>query len=186
MNHVDHFLARIRTNGVVIKTTLDSYSVIEKIEDGLRSNRKIRRRGSLYSYEGSYEGNYFKIQCHYHNQDGTDAFTADRAITINLPFYSFEIPYRFETSPVFYANVFDDEAGAVIRGHFGIPLPFIYLIIAIVLLLGARSLSGTIRAYLLVLAIGLIIGGLNKLREFFTEQDGILEFLHHQFKDDIR
>jgi len=186
MNLLDHFLARINTNAVVIKTTIDSYAVIETIEKWLGANRKIRKGESFYSYKGSYKGNYFKIQCHFHEADGTDAYTADRALTINLPFYSFEIPYRFENSPVFYAHVVDDEAGSVIRGHFGIPFPFIYFITAIVLLLGAKVLSGVLRSYLFVLAIGLTIVGIRRLREFFTEREGILEFIQRMFMEVFR
>ena len=115
--------------------------------------------------------------------DGKDAFTANRAITINLLVFSFKIPYRFETSPIFYASVFDDEAGSVIKGHFGLPLPFIYLISAIVLLLGAKILSGAVQSYLFVLAIGLTIVGVSRLREFFTEREGTLEFIRKVFDD---
>jgi hypothetical protein len=186
MNILDLILARINANAVKVKTTVDSYAVIERIEKYLGKGRKIRDGDSFYTYEGTYKGNYFKIQCHLLDAFGNDKFPAEKWITVDLPFYSFQIPYRFETSPVFYANVFDDESGSVIRGHFGIPLPFLYLIAAIVMLLGALWLGGTIRSYLFVLGIGLTIIGTRHLREFFTEREGTLIFIQNIFKDVIR
>jgi hypothetical protein len=186
MNLLDLLLTRIDTNAVVARTTIDSYAAIERIEKWLGSNRKYRKEGYFYTYEGSYKGNYFKIRCHMCSAEGIDAFPADQAITINLPFYSFRIPYRFETSPVFYANVFDDEDGSVIRGHFGIPIPFIYLINAIMVLIVAKFLGGVLRSYFFVLGIGLTILGIRNLREFFTEREATLELIQKLFKDVLR
>lgn len=172
MNRLDETLARVPLNEVTIRTTIDSYAVIERIQHAVQPVLFIPRKGQSFTFHGSCRGNYFKLHCHYYNSDGEDAYPNWELFGLAL-----------ETSPAFYGRVFDLEAGsAVIRGHFGLPLPTFLLSCALSMLLFGM-LSKSCEDFAFFLSLGLIFYSVFSMFEFYTERKGILDFLKGLFFD---
>jgi len=181
VNFLDRILARIPFTEVTIKTSVSSFAVIERVGCGLQPALFMRQRSQFFTFEGSDQGNYFKIQGHLRNPDGQDAFP--NKIYIGIAFI--RIPLRIETSPTFYGRVFDDADGAIIRGHFAIPFPILALVIVLLLFLFGVVYPVWLKLSLWI-SLCLIAWSLVSLVEFITERQGILDFLKGLFADVIR
>ncbi len=182
MNLLDQVLVRIPFREVTIRTTINSYSVIERLECGIRPTFRKPSKGPFFTFEGSYHGNYFVLRGHWRNPNGEDAFP--NTFYVRIAFLS--IPVQIETSPKFYGRVFDDgERGAIIAGHFGIPSPAAALS-CVLALLGIAKFYPHWSEIALGLAFLLFIWSFPRLLEFFIEKEGILNFLQGLFYDVIR
>lgn len=174
MNILDEILARIPISEVTIKTTIDSYAVIERIEYWAKPGR-IRRQGKQwFIFDGSYRGNYFKIQGHKTNYDGVDAFPTNTFTGIPI-----------ETSPAFYGRVFDDGDGSIIRGHFGLPFPGLIALGILLLLFVGRIYPNWWNTSLGV-SLLLMVWIVFSLVELIVERRGVLDFLKGLFSDVIQ
>lgn len=181
MNIINKFLARIPFTEVTIRTTINSYAVIERIEYGVKPILTKRNRGEFFTFHGSYEGNYFKIQAHLRNSDGEDAFPSNKSVGIGF----IQFPVNMETSPVFYGRVFDNGGdGAIIKGHFGLPFPTLGLLFALALL-ATQWINQKWTDALMILSIFLILWSVMNITEFAIERKGILDFLKGLFYDVI-
>jgi len=182
MNIIDKVLVRIPFNEVTIRTTINSYSVIERIEHGLKPFFIKRQKGQFFTFEGAYEGNYFVLQGHLRNSNGDDAFPNTSYVGIAF----IRIPVKTETSPTFYGRVFDDgENGAIIKGHFGIPFPT-FALTCVLILLGFAKFYPKWSDISIGLSFFLIIWSVMSLIEFTTERKGIIDFLKGLFYDVIK
>lgn len=182
MNIIDNFLVRIPLTEITIKTTINSYSVIERIEYGVKPFFMRQQKGQFFTFNGTYEGNYFILQGHLRNPDGEDAFPSTSYINIAF----IRIPLQTETSPTFYGRVFDDDDnGAIIKGHFGIPFPT-FALICVIGLLGFAKFYPKWSEYSLIFSFFLIMRSIFSLIEFVTERKGIIEFLKGLFYDVIK
>lgn len=181
MNAIDNILARIPVREVTIKTAIDSYAVIERLQHGVAPlPLPPRQRTFFFTFEGSYEGNFFKIQAHARNPTGEDLFPP---ATVRIGFL--QSPFPIETSPVFYGRVFDrEEGGALIQGHFGIPFPALGSLCTLIILAAGKAypawgtFSFTLSLFFLVLSIETLV-------EFHIERKAILDFLQGLFYDAI-
>jgi len=173
MNSIDKFLAKIPLNDVTIRTDIDSVSVIERIDFGVRPVHRSRQRSHYYSFEGSYYGNYFRIQGHLMNPDGSDVFP-EGVLYLSVGFIGF--PFGIESSPTFYGRVFDDGEGSIIRGHFALPFPILSLLV-VLLLLFIGSVIPFFQFYAHSLSIFLVVWSITSWIEFFIERKAILDFL---------
>lgn len=182
MNIIDKFLARIPLTEVTIWTTINSNAVMERIEYGLMPVLIKRNRGEFFTFHGSYDENYFKIQARLKNSDGEDTFPND--ISVGIGFIRF--PINIETSPIFYGRVFDDgDNGSIIKGHFGLPFPTLGLLLALVLLTIQWIVPKWSNLFA-ILIVFLILWSVMNMMEFITERKGILDFLKGLFYDVIQ
>jgi hypothetical protein len=181
MKLIDKFLVRIPLSEISIKTTINSYAVIERIEHTMKPTYMRPQRNQYFTFEGSYEGNYFVIQAHLKNPDGGDAFPNYGSIGV----WSFQIPFRYEISPCFYGRVFDVDGGSVLKGHFGFPLPFVLapLIIVALFLVNAFHLESAFLTIFIIAAFPLMIFG---YIQFVIEREGLTDFLAGLFFNAIR
>ena len=173
MNAIDKILAKLPLNHVTIRTTIDSASIIERIEFGIQPTQRKRQRSEYYTFEGSYYGNYFKIQGHLMNPDGSDAFPKGGPY-VSVGFVG--IPLNIETSPTFYGRVFDKEEGSIISGHFALPFPILSLLLVIILLIGGLIFP-VIQIVTHTLVLILLLWSVSSLIEFYTERKAIIDFL---------
>lgn len=181
MRPSEEFLAKIPLTELTIKTTIPSYSVIERIEYGIKPFLVKRQGGEFYTFEGAYYGSHFKIQSKYRKSNGEDAFP--NGFLLSIPLFAAWI--KMETSPVFYGRVIEESKGATIKGHFGIPFPIGALLAALILLL-AGKLYPIISGYTNTLSVFLIAASLFSLTEFITERKGTIDFMKGLFYDVIR
>lgn len=182
MNIIEKSLAKIPFNEVIIKTTIPAKAIIERIDYGVKPFFNRRQQGQFFTFDGSYEENYFKIQGHLRNPNGEDAFP--NKVSIRIAFV--RLPLRIETSPTFYGRVFDDENnGATIKGHFGIPFPTFALVCVLVVLLIAK-IYPRFSEISLFFSIFLLIWSVTSIIEFITERKGIIDFLKGLFHDVIK
>ena len=178
MNIIDKFLARIPISEVIITTTINSYSVIERVEHGVQRSYKKRQWEPFFTFDGSFVGNYFKIQGHLIDPSGED--TSPGSFSIGIPFLNF---LRIEVSPKFYGRVFDDpKTGAIIRGHFGVPFPTLFLIFALLMLV-IGFLYQDWADYSLGFALFLVLCSVLSLREYLTVRKEIIDFLKGLFHE---
>ncbi len=181
MNKIDLFFAKITISEVVLKTSINSLAVIERLEYALKPMLKKKQDGEYYIFYGSYWGNYFKIQGHQMNPDGTDAFPNEGEVRFAI----FSFPIRIETSPSFYGRVFDDEAGSIIRGHFG--LPFIILsLVCFLIIYFITWLLPKLANVTLIFALFFLMWSLFSIIEFIMERKAIIDFLKGLYFDVIR
>lgn len=182
MNIFDKILVRVPFSEVTIKTTINSYSVIERIEQGLKPFLMKPQKHQFFTFEGSYEGNYFVLQGHLRNANREDAFPNTSHVRVAF----IRIPVRTETSPTFYGRVFDEgENGAIIKGHFGVPFPTFALMCALALF-GIAKYYPEWSGISIALALFLIMWSVMGLVEFSTERKGLIDFLHGLFYDVIK
>jgi hypothetical protein len=182
MNIIDKILVRLPFSEVTIRTTINSSSVIERVEQGLKPFFIKRQKGQFFTFDGSYNGNYFVLQGHLRNSNGDDAFPNTSYLGIAF----IRIPVKIETSPTFYGSVFDDgDNGAIIKGHFGVPFP-IFALICVLVLLGVAKFYPEWSELLIGFSIFLIIWSIMSLIEFATERKGIINFLEGLFYDVIK
>lgn len=182
MNIIEKSLAKIPFNEVTIKTSIPAKAVIERIDHGVKPFFNRRQQGQFFTFDGSYDENYFKIQGHLRNSDGEDAFPNKASIRIAFV----RLPLQMETSPTFYARVFDDEDnGATIKGHFGIPFPAFTLVCVLLLLLTAK-IYPRFSDISLFFSIFMLIWSVTSILEFITERKGIIDFLKGLFYDVIK
>lgn len=179
MNAIDNFVARIPFSEVTIRTSLNSYEVIERIERGVAPAFNKKNGGEFYTFEGGYDGNYFVIQTHRRKETGEDAYPDDFYVT--LLFFRFKV--KAEASPIFYGRVFDDEqTGSTIKGHFGLPFPTFCLLIALIMM-GFIIRFPQYRDGLAIIPMVSVLISLWTLNEFIDERKGILDFLKGLFYD---
>ncbi len=176
MNIFDDILARIPLTEVTIKTTLPAYAVMERVDYGVRPCLMRRQRSQYFTFEGSSEGNYFKIQGHLTNPNGKDAFP--RGGYIGIAFIG--VPLNIETSPTFYGRVFNDGEGAIIRGHFAVPFPMLSLLV-VMLLLVLGWMFPRLHEISLGFSLFMVMWSIMSLIEYVTERKGILDFLQGLF-----
>ena len=181
MNIFDEFIAKIPVSEVTIKTSISSYAVIERLERGIMPSFIIRHRESSFSFEGSYSGNYFRLQGHFINSDGEDAFPNKTSVGIGF----IRLPVRIETSPTFYGRVRDTDNGSIIKGHFGFPFPILSLFLVLILFIFAMFYPA-INGVVLGFATFLLVWSVFSLPEFITERKGIMDFLKGLFSDVIK
>jgi len=181
MNSVEKYLAKLPYNEITIRTTINSLSVIERIEFGVLPVERKRQRTQYYSFEGSYHGNYFKIQGHLINPDGSDVFP--KAGYISIGFIGF--PLGIESSPAFYGKVFDSEEGSIINGHFAIPFSFILLLVVLLVIYLGRVFPG-FYSFSTILSMFLLLWSFSSLFEYFIERKAIIDFLKGLLFDVIK
>jgi hypothetical protein len=182
MNMIDKILARIPFSEVAYRTTINSYSVIERIEQGVKPFLVKWQKDQFFTFDGSYTGNYFILQGHLRNPDGEDAFP--NTPTVGIAFI--RIPVKIETSPTFYGRVIDDgDNGATINGHFGIPFP-IFALLCVIVLLGIAKLYPEWSDISLFFSIFFLMWSIMSLNEFITERKGMIDFLNGLFYDVIK
>jgi hypothetical protein len=181
MNIIDKLYTRIIIPVVIIKTSIDSYTVIERIENAVESIKIEPQVSDYFSYRAEYDGNYFSIQSRLHKPDGSDEFPTRKYISIG----PFHIPVYVESSPTFYASVFDDEKGSVIWGHFGFPIHVLLAVLAIGFIFLGVVYPFWSKATSLMFAL-LIIASIRSLYQSILERKGIKEFLKKLLADVIR
>jgi hypothetical protein len=172
MHLIDQIIARIPISEVVIKTSIKSYAVIERIECGVMPAFFWRGNGRYFTFYSNYSSNYFIIQSTIREPDGKDSYPTIIYVSIGPVGF----PIKIETSPIFFGRVFDDEQGSTIRGHFGFAIPHLLLVVALISLIMARFISS-----ISVIANGLtgllLLGSILSLREFIDERDCTIDFL---------
>ena len=154
---------------------------MERVDYGVRPCLTRGQRSQYFTFEGSSEGNYFKIQGHLTNPNGTDVFP--RGGYIGIAFIA--IPLNIETSPTFYGRAFNDGDGAIIRGHFAIPFPMFSLLV-VLLLLALDWMFPRLHDFSFIFSLFLISWSIMSLVEYLTERRGILDFLKGLFFDVIK
>jgi hypothetical protein len=181
MNPLGEFLAKLPLTEVSLKTSIGSYSVMERLDAGFMPALRMRHSGSFYTFQGNHKGNYFQIQCHFCNPDGKDAFPNESWLSVG----PIRIPFRIETSPNFYGRVFDDAGGSYIQGHFGIPAPTLALI-GVPFILFLRKMVPPLDGLSFFFMIALIFFAVFGMNEYYIERKGIIDFLKGLFGDVIR
>jgi hypothetical protein len=182
MNTIDHFLTRLPFNSVTIKTNLDSYSVISRIE--LAERMKLRRRNEnrYFTFETDYEGNYFTIQARTCKEDGSDEFKPTGTLTI----LGIGIPIPIEQSPILYGRVFDNEGGqrSTIRCHFGLPIPIYLASLSLMMVLLTFIYPNWVEFTMTVFSL-CFIWSIYAFYQFVVERNGIIDFMTRLFNDVI-
>lgn len=181
MNILDETLAKFPMSEVVIKTSIGSYAVIERVEFATKPMLIKKQNNQYFTFSGTYKANYFKIQSHLRNPDGNDAFPSNSSIRIAFV----RIPLNLETSPIFYGRVFDDDQGSVLRGHFGFPFPAL-LSLGVMILLVIGKIYPNLSEFAFGISLVMIVWAIFSLIEFFTERKGIIDFLRGLFFDVVR
>jgi hypothetical protein len=172
MHIIDKIIARIPISEVVIRTSIKSYAVIERIECGIQPSFFRDHFERYFTFHQDWSSNYFIIQSTIHEPDGSDAYPMIIYVSIGPVGF----PIKIEASPIFYGRVFDDEQGSTIRGHFGFAFPHLLVSLAILSLIIGRLIpiiSETTNG----LSILLISGSVFALRGFIDERDCTIDFL---------
>jgi len=180
MRRLDEVLVKIPASTVMLKTTIPSYAVIERLEYSVMPVFTRWKKEQHFVFDGSFTGNYFTIQAKLKESNNEDVFPPQSVFVNGFRLFS------VETSPVFYGRVFDDgDAGSTIQGHFGVPFPFLCLLSVLVSGGIAMIISGLMK-FLPEFALIMIFISVFSMPEFITERDGVIDFLKGLFYDVIR
>jgi hypothetical protein len=173
-------LVRIPASTVKLKTTINSHTVIERLEYSVMPVFTRWKRERHFVFDGSFEGNYFTIRARFKESNNEEVFPP-----YNVFVYGFRL-FSIETSPVFYGRVFDDgDAGSTIQGHFGVPFPFLCLI-SVLAIGGIAAIIPGLPNLLPEFSLIAIFLSLFGIREFITERNGVVDFLKGLFYDVVR
>jgi hypothetical protein len=181
MNIIDNLLARIPINEVMIKTTINSYAVIERIDRSGQPDLIIPEGHPTYTVESEFDGNYFKVRGKLFDEKGNEQFPSP---TLRLFGIAILLPIRID--PVFHGRVFDDgDRGSTIYGNFGLPFSILLLLCALALLL-AGKLYPRLAEDFTSFTFFLVLVSVFNFPQFYSERSEVVDFLKGLFFDVIR
>lgn len=173
MYFIEKLIAQLPVSEISIKTSLTPYAAAEFVEEKLKWNKGLSPAPGLAGFEAKCDDLYFIVQGVWNPPENSKGFETD--LHIEVPFR--KKPVRWNQSVKFYGRIRpDDENGAVITGHFGIPIPTFLLLCSVVFFGLTFVLPGDFESYF-SLGMILLIFSIACFPRFVLEREKTVQYL---------